>query len=148
MKLTYVTEASSKARWALAGVLQTIVGICGADCSISTLVVLTAIHVYLKKKRIITILVFSYTAPIPATQWRSRCFKHTIFFPARYLGLHLTIKAQCNGLQGCCDTICCQSNQEHWGKPLLFSIRALVSFTRVTQHTGPTALRPIQRTKQ
>ena len=31
--------------------------------------------------------------------------------------------------------------------PLLFLISALVSFKCITQHTGPTALRPIQRTK-
>ena len=28
----------------------------------------------------------------------------------------------------CCGAICCQSNQEHQGKPLLFSISALGSF--------------------
>ena len=34
------------------------------------------------------------------------------------------------------------------GEPLLFSKSALGSFTCVTQHMGPTALRPIRRMKQ
>ena len=38
--------------------------------------------------------------------------------------------------------------QEHHGEPLLFSISALGSFTYVTLHMGPTALRSIRRTKQ
>ena len=32
--------------------------------------------------------------------------------------------------------------------PFSFTISVLVSFTYITQHTGPTALRPIRRTKQ
>ena len=40
------------------------------------------------------------------------------------------------------------ASQKHRGKPLLLTISALGSFTCITQHTGPTALRPIRRTKQ
>ena len=39
-----------------------------------------------------------------------------------------------------------QSNQEHRGEPPSL-LSALGSFTCVTQHTEPTALRPIRRTK-
>ena len=39
------------------------------------------------------------------------------------------------------------ASQKHWGKPLLLTISVLGSFTCITQHTGPTALRPIRRTK-
>ena len=38
--------------------------------------------------------------------------------------------------------------QKHRGKPLLLTISVLGYFTCITQHTGPTALRPIRRTKQ
>ena len=38
--------------------------------------------------------------------------------------------------------------QKHRGKPLLFHDKCPVFFTCITQHTGPTALRPIRRTKQ
>ena len=40
------------------------------------------------------------------------------------------------------------ASQKHRGKPLLLTISVLGSFTCITQHTGPTALRPIRRTKQ
>ena len=40
------------------------------------------------------------------------------------------------------------TSQKHRGKPLLLTISVLGSFTCITQHTGPTALRPIRRTKQ
>ena len=40
------------------------------------------------------------------------------------------------------------ASQKHRGKPLLLTISALGSFTCITQHTGPTALRPIRRMKQ
>ena len=40
------------------------------------------------------------------------------------------------------------ASQKHRGKPLLLTISELGSFTCITQHTGPTALRPIRRTKQ
>ena len=40
------------------------------------------------------------------------------------------------------------ANQKHRGKPLLLTISVLGSFTCIKQHTGPTALRPIRRTKQ
>ena len=45
----------------------------------------------------------------------------------------------------CCGAKCSQSNQEHRGEP---PSSALGSLTCVTQHTGATALRPIQRTNQ
>ena len=48
--------------------------------------------------------------------------------------------APCNGLQG--DAICSQPSQKHRGKPLLLTISVLGSFMCITQHTGPTALRP------
>ena len=38
--------------------------------------------------------------------------------------------------------------QKHRASPYSFTISVLGSFTCITQHTGPTALRPIQRTKQ
>ena len=41
-----------------------------------------------------------------------------------------------------------QSYQEHRSEPVLFSISALGCCTCATHHTGPTALRPIRRTKQ
>ena len=40
------------------------------------------------------------------------------------------------------------ASQKHRGKPLLLTISELGSFTCITQHTGPTSLRPIRRTKQ
>ena len=40
------------------------------------------------------------------------------------------------------------ASQKHRGKPLLLTISVLGSFTCITQHMGPTALRPIRRTKQ
>ena len=39
------------------------------------------------------------------------------------------------------------ASQKHRGKPLLLTISVLGSFMCITQHTGPTALRPIRRTK-
>ena len=49
---------------------------------------------------------------------------------------------QLNNAQG---AICSQPSQKHRGKPLLLTILVLGSFTCITQHTGPTALRPIRR---
>ena len=42
------------------------------------------------------------------------------------------------------DKIC----NAHRASPFSFTISVLGSFTCITQHTGPTALRPIRRTKQ
>ena len=50
-----------------------------------------------------------------------------------------------NVWQGADGTISCRSDQEHRGKPLLYSVSALSSFTCITQNTGTTALRPIRR---
>ena len=38
--------------------------------------------------------------------------------------------------------------QKHRGKPFSFTISVMGSFTCITQHTGPTALRPNRKTKQ
>ena len=50
--------------------------------------------------------------------------------------------APCNGLQGAVAQYAANQDQEQPGEPFIFIISALGSFTCVTQHTGPTALRP------
>ena len=68
---------------------------------------------------------------------------------------------QCYVLQFCCNNnntgdlyhapclVVKAQFQKHRGKPRFsFTISVLGSFTCITQHTGPTALRPIQRAKQ
>ena len=74
----------------------------------------------------------SYIGLISFTQWHSCTVPYSV-------GLHLNYEtklfiAPCNVYSG---AICCQSNQEHRGEPLLFSISALGSFTCVTHHMGP-----------
>ncbi len=95
----------------------------------------------------------SHIALISVTRWRLRGFNIT-YFPARYLGATFEVWdllfyiAPCNGLQGAVGQYATNQTRNTGANPLLFSISALGSFTCVTQHTGPTALRPIQRTKQ
>ena len=100
-----------------------------------------------------TIIVASYVMHIFATQRSSRHFMIQ-YFPARYVGLCLNYEtycfyiAPCNGLQGAVAQYAAHQTRNTGGvKPLLFLISALGSFTCVTQHMGPTALRPIRGTK-
>ena len=95
---------------------------------------------------------FLYSVHIRHSVRLKACF-NIQYFPARYEGLRLNYEtyffniAPCNGIQGAvAQYAASQSNQVHRGEPLLFSISALGSFTCVTQHTGPTALGPTQRT--
>ena len=45
--------------------------------------------------------------------------------------------------------VCSRRESRNIGaSPFSFTISVLGSFTRITQHTGPTTLRPIRRTKQ
>ena len=69
------------------------------------------------------------------------------FFFQYYLAYTVFNIVPCNNLQGAVVQFCSQSNQEHRGEPLFFSTSALGS-TCVTQHTGPTALRPVHWTNK
>ena len=56
--------------------------------------------------------------------------------------------APCNGLQGAEVQYAANLTRNTGANPLLFSVSALGSFMFVTQHLGPTAFRPIRKTKQ
>ena len=99
---------------------------------------------------IIIIIVVSYIAHTSVTLKR----RYIQYFPARYVGLSLNYEtysfniAPFNGLQGAVAQYAAKNSQEDWGVPPSFSDKCTGYITCLTQHTGPSALRPIRRTKQ
>ncbi len=63
-----------------------------------------------------------------------------MFWRMRSIPLHSTMQR----FTRCCGEICSQSNQEHWGEPLLFPVSALFFLTCIKQHTGTWLYVPLE----